>query len=148
MEFLPHLWISFYHSDYSHIILQRKKIKYIIHLSKTKSFFKTFHEEQIRIPLEYNDTDNYEEKNNILYQHLFDITDYIHQKIIHYQHVLLIGYEERQEIDTILVAYLIRYGKIDIHHSIQYLKSKKKDVFEPKCFYYYALQKFYTELNK
>ena len=142
MEIVPHLWISYYHTDYHHPIIQNKKIKHIIHLSKTVPFLKGFEYEQIRIPFEYNDADSCEEQNNILYQYLFDITDYIHQKIMHYENVLLIGYEERQEIDTILVSYFIRYAKIDIHLSIQYLKSKKKIYLIPNVFFIILYKNF------
>ena len=146
MEVLPHFWILNYKDD--SFIIKKKKIKYVIHLSKNEPFVKKNDIEQIRIPLDYNDSQSYEDQNNIMYQNLFDITDYIHEKIINNQNILLLGYEYKQDIETIIISYFIRYGKLNIRESILFLKSKKDNIFQPKCLFYYALNKFYNELNK
>jgi hypothetical protein len=146
MEVLPHFWITYYKNNL--FIIKKKKIKHIIHLSKNEPFIKKNEIEQIRIPIDYNDSQSYEEQNNIMYQHLFDITDYIHEKIINNENILLIGYEYKQDIETIIVSYFIRFGKLNIRDSIIFLKSKKHDIFEPKCLFYPSLNKFYNEFNK
>ena len=146
MEVLPHFWILNYKDD--SFIIKKKKIKYVIHLSKNEPFVKKNDIEQIRIPLDYNDSQSYEDQNNIMYQSLFDITDYIHEKITNNQNILLLGYEYKQDIETIIISYFIRYGKLNIRESILFLKSKKDNIFQPKCLFYYALNKFYNELNK
>ena len=79
---------------------------------------------------------------------MFDVTDYIHEKIINNEKVMLLGQFGKQDIDVFVVAYLIRFGKINIQTSISFLKSKKKDIFDPKCLFFFALNKFYNELNK
>jgi len=146
MEILPHFWISYYKSNLN--IIKKKNIKNIIHLSKTELFIKKTDLEEIRIPIDYDENDSYEEKNNILYQYIFDITDYIHEKIINNENILLLGYEYKQDIDAIIIAYIIRFGKINTNDAIFFLKSKKKYVFDPKCIFYPALNKFYYEINK
>ena len=146
MEILPHFWIIYYRENL--IIIKHKKIKNIIHLSKDESYVKKYDIEEIRVPINYEEEHSFDEKNNILYQHLYDITDYIHEKIINNKNILLLGYRNKQDIDTIIVAYFIRYGKINIHNAILFLKSKKEDIFEPKCLFYPALNKFYMNLNK
>ena len=146
MEVLPHFWILNYKDDT--FIIKKKKIKYVIHLSKNEPFVKKNDIEQIRIPLDYNDSQSYEDQNNIIYQSLFDITDYIHEKVTNNQNILLLGYEYKQDIETIIISYFIRYGKLNIRESILFLKSKKDNIFQPKCLFYYALNKFYNELNK
>lgn len=148
MEVLPHLWISYYKYSMNLSIIKEKKIKYIIHISKDESYLKkNIDVEEIRTPIDYTDEDTYEEQNNIMYEQLFDITDYIHNKIINNGNILLLGYEHKQDLDTIIIAYFIRYGKLNIRDSILFLKTKKNYIFEPKCLFYFALNKFYEKQN-
>jgi len=146
MEILPHFWITYYKENL--YFIKEKKIKNIIHLSKKENFIKKFNIEEIKIPIDYTEEHTYEEQNNIIYQHLFDITDYIHNKIINNEKILLLSYEHKQDIDTIIVAYLIRYAKLNIHDSILFLKTKKENLFSPKCLFYFSLNRFYNQLNK
>ena len=146
MEILPHFWISYFKEKYNIII--KKKINNVIHLSKYEKFIKKDNIEQIRIPFDYDINDNIEDINNVVYQHLFDITDYIHEKIYNNENILLLGYEDRQDVDVVIIAYFIRFGKMNVQNSINILKSKKKDIFEPKCLFFFALSRFYNELNK
>jgi len=144
MEVLPHFWIGYYKNKLNLSIIKEKKIKNIIHISKNESFLKkNINVEEIRIPIDYNDNNSYEEQNNIMYEQLFDITEYIHNKIMGNENILLLGYEFKQDLDTIIIAYYIRYGKLNIRDSIIFLKSKKENIFEPKCLFYFALNKFY-----
>jgi len=147
MEILPHFWIGYYHNKNIKLI-KEKNIKNIIHLSKNEDYKKNMNLEEIRIPIDYSDNDSYEFINNSLYQHLFDITEYIHEKILNNENILLMGYEDKQDIDSIIVAYFIRYGKMNIHDSIVYLKTKKNNIFYPKCIFYFSLNKFYNDINK
>lgn len=146
MEILPYFWIGYYKENLYYI--KEKKIENIIHLSKKENFFKINGIEEIIIPIDYTDDNTYEEQNNIIYQHLFDITDYIHSKLINNEKVLLLGYEHKQDIDTIIVSYLIRYGKLNIYDSIYFLRTKKENIFSPKCLFYISLNRFYNQLNK
>jgi hypothetical protein len=146
MEILPHFWISYYKENYN--IIKEKKIKNVIHLSKYEPFIKKMDLDEIRIPIDYDDEESFEQQNIIIYQHLYDVTDYIHEKIMNNEKVMLLGHCEKQDLDVFVVAYLIRFGKINIQTSTLFLKSKKKDIFEPKCLFYFALNKFYNELNK
>lgn len=147
MEILPHFWITYYKENININIIKVKKIKDIIHLSKIEPYFKKNNIEEIRIIIDYNENDNYETQNNIMHDNLFDITKYIHDKILNNHNILLIGYLNKQDIDTIITAYLIRYGKLTIKDSLLFLKSKKEDIFNPKCNFYFALNKFYQLLN-
>ena len=73
---------------------------------------------------------------------------HIDSKIINNEKVLLIGYYNKQDLDTIIVAYLLKYAKLTIHDAILFLRSKKSDIFSPKCLFYFALNKFYNNLAK
>ena len=146
MEILPHFWISHYGTDV--FFIKKKKIKNIIHLSKKEPFLKKNDIEEIRIVVDYKEDDSYEHMNNLMFQQLSDITEYIHDKIINNEKVLLIGYHHKQDLDSIIVAYLLKYAKLTIHDAILFLKSKKDDIFSPKCLFYFALNKFYNNLEK
>lgn len=146
MEILPHLWITYY-NDNLHII-KEKKIKNILHLSKKESFFKINNVNEINIYINYSNEQNYDEMNNTMYDYLFDITEYIHNKIINNETILLISFRNKQDIDVIIIAYYIRYGNLTIQEAVRYLKTKKDDIFNPKCLFYSSLNKFYYELNK
>lgn len=147
MEILPRFWICYYNESYIHL-LKEKKIRNILHISKKESFTKMEHLEEIRIPINYNEHDSIEHMNNILFQQLFDITEYIHDKLLTNQKILLIGYDDKQDIDNLITAYLIRYGKLTVKDAILFLRSKKKNIFVPKILFYDSLNKFYEQLNK
>ena len=152
MEILPHLWLSDFYNYDDAKFLKEKKIKIIINVSKNKNFSKNNNRldiEEIRIPVEYDEEEtSVEEMNRILYEYIYDVTDYMHEKIMSNKNILLIGYQTRQDVDVFMVGYFIRYGKIDIHEGIKYLRSKKDNVMLPKCLFYPCLNKFYYELNK
>ena len=145
MEVLPHFWIGYYKENLH--IIKTKKIQNIIHLSKNEPFIKKNDIEQIRVPIDYDENQSLEVQNNIMYQHLYDITDYIHEKIINNSNILLIGYINKQDIDTIVISYFIKFGKLTIRESILFYKSKKEHIFNPKCSFYHALNKFYNNNN-
>ena len=144
MEVLPHFWISYYKENI--FFLKKKNITNIIHLSKYEQFIKKNTIEEIRVPIDYNEEMSLEEQNNIMYQNLYDLTDYIHEKITSNKNILLLGYSNKQDIDVLIIAYFIRFGSLTIHDSINFLKTKKENIFIPKCNFYFALNKFYNEL--
>ena len=146
MEIIPHFWVTYYNENYH--IIKEKKIKNIIHLSKNGTFIKNPNLDEIRIPIDYDDIESNEQQNINVYQHLYDVTDYIHEKIMNNEKIMLIGNFNKQDIDVFIIAYLIRYGKLNIQTSILFLKTKKRDIFHPKCLFFFALNKFYNELNK
>ena len=146
MEILPHFWIT-YNNENLHII-KEKKIKNIIHLCKKDISLNISGINEIKVFIDYNDEQTYDEINVVMYQYLFDVTEYIHNKIINNENILLIGIYDRQDIDVMIVAYYIRYGNMTIQDSVRFLKTKKDDIFNPKCLFFFALNKFYNELNK
>ena len=146
MEILPHIWISYYNDNITNII-KKKNIELIIHLSSTNNYVKKNNLEQIRIPIDYEEDTTYEDKNNTMYNILFDITDFMHEKISKNKKILLIGIYDKQDIDTIIIAYLIRYAKLNINNSIIYLNTKKENIFYPKFLFYDAINKFFNHFK-
>ena len=144
MEILPHFWIS---NNLKNInFINRKNIKVIIILSKFKKFLKNFNEEQIRIPLE--NFINIDSRNNIVYQHLFDVSSFINQKINENKKILLVGNEyDPNIINIFILSYVIRYGKLKPEYAYFFLKSKLNNIDEPLNISYPILYKFYNYLN-
>jgi hypothetical protein len=142
MEILPHFWIS--EKIKKNYFLKLKKINYVIFLSKSIPFYQHTDIEQIRISL--NITDNNKNDNIIIYQHLFDVTNYIFEKIYNNKNILLVGNEDDSSmLYLFILCYYIRYGKLDIENSLLFLETKLK----MKYFNYNnALFKFYNEINK
>ena len=139
MEVLPHFWVS--QTPKSIDFISSKKIKSILFLSKYKDFYKNTSIEQLRIPLQV--TDDNENDNVQIYQHLYDTTHFIYEKMITNKNIFLIGNEEDFSILYLfIVAYLIRYGKLSMQHSLQFLNSK---IFIQSFRYHNALFQFYNE---
>jgi hypothetical protein len=148
MEIIPHLWIADFENYDDKRFLKDKKITTIINLSKYKNFSNTNAKmsiDEIRIPIEYDEeTDSSEKINMILYEYLFDITEYIHERVINMKNILLVGYSSKEDINTIICAYFIRYAKIDVKEAIKYVKSKIENSYLNKILFYPALNKFYN----
>lgn len=144
MEILPHFWIS--NSLKNIHFINTKNIKAIIVLSKFKKFLKNFNEEQIRIPLE--NFNNIDSRNNIVYQHLFDVSSFINQKINDNKKILLVGNEyDTNILNIFILSYVIRYGKLKPEYAYFFLKSKLNNIDEPLNVSYPILYKFYNYLN-
>jgi hypothetical protein len=142
MEILPHLWVSY--SIKNSNFLKSKNIKCVIFLSKYLNYYKHVEIEQIRIPLEISD--NNKNDNIIVYQHLYDTTNFIFEKIFNNKNILIIGNEKDESyLYLIILSYFIRYGKLDIKNSLLFLETKiKMNYFN----FNDALFKFYNEINK
>ena len=142
MEILPHFWIS---DKIKHLnFIKQKNIKSVIILSKFLNYYKNVDIEQIRIPLEI--TNNNKNDNIIVFQHLYDVTNFIFEKIYNNKNILLIGNEKDSSILYLFIlCYYIRYGKLDIKNSLLFLETKlKMEYFS----FNDALFKFYNQINK
>jgi len=151
MEIIPHFWVADFETYDDMSFLKEKKIKCIINISKYKNFSNSNSKQsidEIRIPIDYDeDVDNPNAINSMLYDHLFDITEYIHDKVINSKNILLVGYSIKEDIDTIIAAYFIRYAKVDVKEALKYVKTKRENAFIYKILFYPALNKFYETLN-
>ena len=142
MEILPHFWISDKIKNLNFI--KQKNIKSVVILSKFLNYYKNVDIEQIRIPLEI--TNNNKNDNIIVFQHLYDVTNFIFEKIYNNKNILLIGNEKDSSILYLFIlCYYIRYGKLDIKNSLLFLETKlKMEYFS----FNDALFKFYNQINK
>ena len=149
MEVYPYFYTSSYENYYEENIIKEKKIKTIIHVSKRKKFLGKDKIEEIRIPIEYDEDDfDYYQVNLDLLNYLHDTVEFIHEKLKEKKGVLLLGYSHKQEVDVIVVAFYMKYGKVPPKLGMYYLKTKKRNLFIPDCLYDHCLEKFYEENNK
>lgn len=102
--------------------------------------------EEIRIPVSDTNKRKYERDNNQMYQYLFDITNFIYNKIHKGNNVLVYCYAGKQRSATIIAAFLIRYGKVSPNKAVEYIKTKSDKAFLSSINFYPALQKFCNEL--
>jgi len=151
MEIVPHFWVADFENYDDITFLKEKKIKCIINVSKYTNFSTSNVKQsidEIRIPIDYNEeTDNQNLINSMMYDHLFDITEYIHSKVISSKNILLVGYSTKEDIDAIIAAYFIRYAKVDVREALKYVKSKRANAFLNNILFYPALNKFYEVIN-
>ena len=142
MEILPHFWISEKPKNID--FLKIKNIKSIIFLSKYVKYYKNLDVEQIRITIEISNNNKLDNINN--FEHLYDVTQFIFEKIYNNKNILLIGNEKDSSILYLFIlCYYIRYGKLDIKNSLLFLETKIK----MKYFNFNeALFKFYNQINK
>lgn len=142
MEILPHFWISEKPKNID--FLKIKNIKSIIFLSKYVKYYKNLDIEQIRISIEISNNNKLDNVNN--FEHLYDVTQFIFEKIYNNKNILLIGNEKDNSILYLFIlCYYIRYGKLDIKNSLLFLETKIK----MKYFHFNeALFKFYNQINK
>ena len=152
MEIIPHFWIADFENYDDKRFLRDKNITTIINLSKYKNFSSTNAKlsiDEIRIPIEYDEeTDSTDRINMLLYEYLFDITEYIHERVINMKNILLVGYSSKEDINAVICAYFIRYAKIDVKEAIKYVKSKIEKSYINKILFYPALNKFYNSIYK
>ena len=142
MEILPHFWISEKPKNID--FLKIKNIKSIIFLSKYVKYYKNLDIEQIRISIEISNNNKLDNVNN--FEHLYDVTQFIFEKIYNNKNILLIGNEKDNSILYLFIlCYYIRYGKLDIKNSLLFLETKLK----MKYFNFNeALFRFYNQINK
>ncbi len=147
MEVYPHLYTSTYDVYKEQNIIKNKKIKIIIHVSKTKKFVAKDDIEEIRLPIQFNDDDfDFEHINLELYNYIHDIVEFIYTKLKENKNVLLLGFGHKQEVDVLVAAFYIKYGKVTPQLAIYYLKTKKNNIFLPECYYEKCLEHYYQHL--
>lgn len=140
-EILPDLWIGNKFSIENNYFLKEKNIKSIINCTKDLEFnHKYKYIDNIRISID--DNHNSIENNTILYDNLHGIINYIHNKLNHNDAILIYCDTCKQRSVAIVAAYIIKYGKVSLDQSINYIKSKRSECFIPNINFYEALHKF------
>lgn len=143
-EIFPDLWIGDHTCIDNLIFLSENKFKCIINCSKDLHFNKNYtHSENIRLVID----DNNLFQNNIdMFNKIEDIIKYIHHYLSQNKSVLVYCNDGRQRSPTVVAAYIMKYGKVSAKQAVEYIRSKRPDVFEPRVNFYFTLQKLEKNL--
>jgi dual specificity phosphatase 12 len=144
-EILPGLWLGDLKSSLDIGFLNDKQIQCIINCTDRYPF-----SDQVSIKVKYRlpVKDNLEQEEiDKLYEHLDEIVDLIQHWIKSYN-ILIHCYAGKQRSAAVVIAYLIKYGLMDLESSIVAIKSKKPDVFEPTFNFESALKLYWLKLNE
>jgi hypothetical protein len=148
IEVLPYLHYLYYEEEKSDKFLKRNRIKCIIHLTSKNREFSSSEFEEVTISLHKNIQHDGEDAVNVeLYSYLYDIIEFIYQKVSHHQHVCIMGYKNKQDIDALCMAYFIRFANVNYHEAHHYVLSKKLEHYYEKSYYYGALKKYAQQLE-
>lgn len=149
-EMLPFLWIGDYKDSMSIEFLHDKKIKVIVNCTKDIDFFydpEFRHLKRIRLPVNDKPSVSYMDDNMLMYHSVYDIVKDIHKYIINEIPVFVHCQAGKQRSATVIAAYYIMYGNVDVETAVSYVQSKRPKCFQPKNNFKLALDKFYNHLE-
>jgi hypothetical protein len=153
MEVLPFLYYEHYESKRNAKFFIKSKIRCIVHLSgKEKQFGSSGggELEEVLIDLSgYTLERSSEQQINLhLYSYLYDLIEFIYKKVIlENSPVCILGYEGKQDIDAILMAYFIKFAQVNYQEAHHYVMSKKMSGYYEKSYYYPCLKKYVGHLE-
>ena len=81
-----------------------------------------------------------------MYQYLNETVEFIYKNLINLKPVLVHCETGTQKSATVVAAYLIKYGKMNIEQAVKLIKTKKIDCFSPDIDYFFSLEKYYKNL--
>lgn len=129
-EILPGVWLGNIQSALDTHFLHDKQIKCIINCTERHPFSNDpIIEIKYRLPVK----DNQNESEINKFSQLINKTVNEIKKNLSTRNILVHCYAGQQRSPAILVAFLMKYGQMDIESAISAIKSKKSDIFHPKC---------------
>jgi protein-tyrosine phosphatase len=137
VEIIPDLWLG---NDQSALNTQDDNFVYI-NCSNDLSFLGRAQQYNIEIK---NNLEKYEILK--MYQYLNETVEFIYKNLINLKPVLVHCETGTQKSATVVAAYLIKYGKINIEQAVKLIKTKKIDCFTPDIDYFFSLEKYYKNL--
>lgn len=142
VEILPDLWLGDENSIQDLVFLNEKKISCIINCTKYLDFNPNYHNEyNIRINM-----DQYRDNVKILFK-INETVEAIHNFLNQGKAVLIFCKDGKQNSSTIMAAYIIKYGKVSLGQSIEYLRSKFPDSFTPNIDFSILLHTFSNKIK-
>jgi len=90
----------------------------------------------------------YNKQCELLYNYLHDTLDIIHSKINSGEIVLVCCPSGVQQSATVILAYLMKYGKVDYSTASFYITSKCKNVFQPDMNFKNTIEMYQKYLNR
>ena len=143
VEIIPDLWLGNLESSVNFEFQSSNEINCLVNCIKDLKFWGKYKE--------YNDLiKDSIERHEILkmYKYLLEVTEFIYHSLKNNKIVLVFCENCEQKSSTVLSAYLIRYGNMNIETAIQIIKSKCNKSFINKIDFLYALEKFYKNINE
>jgi hypothetical protein len=142
VELLPGIWVSNV-KTHSEKLLKDKKINDMIDCPKELTFFDSAENYILSIKHQIK-----KEQHNKLQAYLFKITELIHHVIHNSNSLLIYDPSATRKAPVLIIAYLLRYGEMTPHQTIQSYMSKSK--LQPKIDddYQLALKTFYTKIKE
>ncbi len=140
-EILPNLWIGDEKSCCDGHFLEKAGIKFIINCSKDISE-NSFGIENIRICVDDKPSVSHSEDNEIMEHNLDSCVEYIHKHLMINRGVLVHCKAGKQRSATVVAAYIMKYGEVDVDKSVYYIRTKRPVAFTPVVNFLPALKKY------
>ena len=142
-EIIPGLWLSDKNISLNKQFFKDNQIDIVINCSKDLQFI-DLDIEKVRLKIH----DNLQDDEIInMYHNLDYITKYIYDNLSLCKNILVHCYAGKQRSATVIIAYLLRYSKLDLNKCIELLKYKKENVFTPSINFIDALKLYNKDIN-
>lgn len=138
-EILPNLWLSNLQIANDLVSITSKNIDVIVNCSKNYNVCSV--KFNYRLPISSTATDISSEFE-VMYNHLSNCVDFIYEKINQEQSVLVCCPNAKQVSPTVIVAFIMKYGKVSIPNAIRFVESKYKGVFKPNMIFRNSLEMY------
>jgi hypothetical protein len=137
IEILPDLWICKNKDlkkidDNVHLINCSDNLKFI-------GKFKDYHDEIKQKILKYEILK--------LYKFVIDTINYIDKLLLDNKNIIVSCSNSLQFSPLVIIAYLIKFGRLDKDDAINFYKTKKPDIYEDDLFFHNILNKINNENN-
>tara|TARA_B100001094_G_scaffold331897_1_gene401821 strand:+ start:783 stop:1226 length:444 start_codon:yes stop_codon:yes gene_type:complete len=142
-EIIPGLWLGDKNISINRQFFKDNSIDIVINCSKDLPFI-NLEIEKVRLKVH----DNLEKDEIIsMYNLLEYTTKYINDNLLLCKNILIHCYAGKQRSATLVVAYIMKYGKMNLYKTIELLKTKKKNVFTPSINFIEALKLYNKDIN-
>ena len=138
-EIIPNLWISNLQVANDLINISSKKIQVIINCSTDYATCNVKYNYRIPVSAAIGE---YNKQCEILYKYIPECVDYIHEKIMNGMKVLVCCPTGKQQSATIIVAYIMKFGLVNLQLGTRYITSKYKGVFHPEFIFKNSLEMY------
>ena len=142
-EIIPGLWLGDKNISMNRQFFKDNNIEIVINCSKDLPFI-NLEVEKVRLKVH----DNLQKDEIIsMYNLLEYTTKYINDNLLLCKNILVHCYAGKQRSATLVVAYIMTYGKMNLYKTIELVKSKKTNIFTPSINFNEALKLYNKDIN-
>ena len=146
-EILPGLWLGDEKSSFNKKLLDRIGVKFIINCSKDIKE-NCWGIENIRIAADDRPSVSHSDDNDTMYNSLDASVEYIHKYLRNNKSVLVHCKAGKQRSASVVAAYIIKYGEVDIDKAVYYVRTKRPIAFTPMVNFLPALKKYHGDVKR